>query len=263
MAKLNDASGVAIDSFGNLYIADCGNYRIRKVDALTGIISTIAGNGTIGYSGDGFSATSAQLNYPNGICFDQCGNLLIADHGNSVIRKVALGTIPPTLTIAPLLSDTICGELPITYHAAIGGGGAGTATYQWNVNGVLTAATSSSYTYNPMPGDSVRCVMSFASPCTGTTVTSSNTRYPVITTAATPTIGIAAPGYAATGSVVTVNATVAGAGSSYSIKWYNRGSLFATTTVPVVPEREPTGVPSGRTDIVPVPSEVGCNAAPE
>ena len=158
--------------------------------------------------------------------------MLIADHGNSVIRKVALGTIAPTLTIAPLTSDTICGEMTITYHAAITGGGAGTAAYQWYVNGVLTAATGSSYTYTPMPGDSVRCVLSFASPCTGTTVTSSNTRYPVITSASVPTIGIVAPSYAATGSVVTVNATVAGAGSSYSIRWYNRGRLFATTTVP-------------------------------
>ena len=61
-AKLNSPFGVAVDSAGNLYIADTGNHRIRKVDA-SGIITTVAGNGT-GYSGDGGPATSAELNYP-------------------------------------------------------------------------------------------------------------------------------------------------------------------------------------------------------
>jgi sugar lactone lactonase YvrE len=86
-AQLWDPRGVAVDSDGNIYIADPGNYRIRKVDS-SGNITTFAGNGTPGYSGDGESATSAQLNNPNGIAVDSLGNIYIADQYNYRIRKV-------------------------------------------------------------------------------------------------------------------------------------------------------------------------------
>jgi RHS repeat-associated protein len=81
-------SGVALDSAGNLYIADRFGSAIRRVDASTGIITTIAGDGTAGYSGDGGSATSAQLNEPMALAFDASGNIYVADNGNNVIRKV-------------------------------------------------------------------------------------------------------------------------------------------------------------------------------
>jgi trimeric autotransporter adhesin len=93
-AELNGPSGIALDGAGNLYIADPANNRIREVMAGTRIISTIAGNGTAGYSGDGGPATSAELQSPVGIAVDSSGNLYIADQGNNVIRKVATnGTI--------------------------------------------------------------------------------------------------------------------------------------------------------------------------
>jgi Concanavalin A-like lectin/glucanases superfamily/FG-GAP-like repeat/HYDIN/CFA65/VesB-like, Ig-like domain/Abnormal spindle-like microcephaly-assoc'd, ASPM-SPD-2-Hydin/FIMAH domain/NHL repeat len=78
---------VAVDSAGNLYIADTDNQRIRRVDA-SGIISTVAGNGTAAYSGDGGAATSASLAYPKGITIDSAGNLFIADTDNQRVRKV-------------------------------------------------------------------------------------------------------------------------------------------------------------------------------
>jgi sugar lactone lactonase YvrE len=82
-----------VDVVGNLYIADTGNYRVREV-AANGIISTVAGGGSIGYSGDGGPATSAGLNYPYGVAVDVAGNLYIADFFNSRVRKVATnGTI--------------------------------------------------------------------------------------------------------------------------------------------------------------------------
>jgi len=87
-AQLNNPLSVALDSIGNLYIADFGNQRIRKVNATTGIITTIAGNGTTGYSGDGGLAKSASLNYPNYICLDKYNNIYIADGFNQRIRKV-------------------------------------------------------------------------------------------------------------------------------------------------------------------------------
>jgi len=86
-ASLIGPSGVAVDASGNLFIADRWNYRIREVDP-DGIITTVAGNGSYGYSGDGGQATSASLAGPSGVAVDASGNLFIADTYNNVIRKV-------------------------------------------------------------------------------------------------------------------------------------------------------------------------------
>ena len=92
-APLRDPIAVAVDPSGNLYIADGYDNRIRKVDA-SGIISTYAGTGVPGYSGDRGPAASATLNLPIGIALDAKGNLYVADAGNSVIRRIAVdGTI--------------------------------------------------------------------------------------------------------------------------------------------------------------------------
>jgi sugar lactone lactonase YvrE len=93
-AQLRYPLGVAVDKDGNLFIADSHNNRIRKVDT-AGIITTVAGNGTSGFSGDGGAATSAQLDYPTAVAVDGSGNLFIADSNNSRIREVFLAL--PTL----------------------------------------------------------------------------------------------------------------------------------------------------------------------
>jgi hypothetical protein len=85
--ELNYPFGVAVDSFGNLFIADTSNQRIRKVGT-HGIIITVAGNGTNGYSDDGGAATQAQLKDPSGVAVDASGNLFIADQENNRIREV-------------------------------------------------------------------------------------------------------------------------------------------------------------------------------
>jgi trimeric autotransporter adhesin len=94
-ASLNFPEGVAVDAQGNLFIADTFNSRIRRVDAATGIITTVAGNGQSGYSGDGGPATSASLAAPTGLALDAQGNMFIADNLNNRIRRVdvATGTI--------------------------------------------------------------------------------------------------------------------------------------------------------------------------
>ncbi|HEX7415234.1 MAG TPA: T9SS type A sorting domain-containing protein [Bacteroidia bacterium] len=85
-AELNSPYGIALDAAGNLYIADFNN-RIRKVTT-AGIITTVAGDGTAGYTGDGGSATAAELNVTYGVALDAAGNMYIADKNNRRIRKV-------------------------------------------------------------------------------------------------------------------------------------------------------------------------------
>jgi DNA-binding beta-propeller fold protein YncE len=94
-AQINKSYGVALDSSSNLYVADSDNHRIRKVSP-SGIITTVAGTGTAGYSGDGGNATSAQLNNPYSVAIDSSGNLYIADYSNSRIRRVSTSGIITT-----------------------------------------------------------------------------------------------------------------------------------------------------------------------
>ena len=92
-ATLRNPARVAFDAAGNLFIADTDNSVVRMVSA-NGVITTVAGNGTGGFSGDGGAATSAKLYLPRGVAVDAVGNLYIADEGNKRIRKVnAAGTI--------------------------------------------------------------------------------------------------------------------------------------------------------------------------
>ncbi|HYK89535.1 MAG TPA: hypothetical protein VE398_12240, partial [Acidobacteriota bacterium] len=86
-AQLSGPVGITVDPGGNLYIADTSNSRIRKVTP-AGIITTVAGSGTYGYSGDGGLAISAQVSYPNGVAVDTAGNLFIADTPIHRVRKV-------------------------------------------------------------------------------------------------------------------------------------------------------------------------------
>lgn len=95
-ARLNNPGGVAVDTFGNIYIGDANNNRIRKINT-SGIISTFAGTGVAGSLGDGGLATAAQL-YSNGkMSFDKFGNMYVADNGNRKVRKITLAGIITTV----------------------------------------------------------------------------------------------------------------------------------------------------------------------
>lgn len=127
-AQLNYPSRVAVDGVGNLYIAEGYSSRIRKVSP-DGIITTVAGNGTMGYNGDNIPAINAQLNYPHDVAVDGVGNLYIADNGNSRIRKVTPdGTITTVVGTGGLgyNGDNIPGinaELNQPFGVAVDGSG--------------------------------------------------------------------------------------------------------------------------------------------
>lgn len=89
-AELNGPTHVAFDANGNVYIADYHNNRVRKITKSTGLISTIAGNGTQGYNGDGIDATTAELNQPSELAVDAAGNVYVTDYGNFRVRKIAV-----------------------------------------------------------------------------------------------------------------------------------------------------------------------------
>ncbi|MBL8513021.1 MAG: hypothetical protein JNJ55_03445, partial [Betaproteobacteria bacterium] len=91
-ASLNAPHGVALDSAGNIYIADTANHRIRRVDSASGVISTVAGTGVAGFNGDGIAATSAQINLPVGIAVNATGDVFFSEFGGQRIRKIAQAT---------------------------------------------------------------------------------------------------------------------------------------------------------------------------
>ena len=96
-AQFNLPTGVAIDSAGNIYIADTVNHRVRKINSSNGNIVPFAGDGTAGYLGDQAQAASAELFSPSGVAVDGSGNVFIADTSNHVIRKVAASGVISTI----------------------------------------------------------------------------------------------------------------------------------------------------------------------
>jgi len=87
-SNLSNPLGLAMDNKGNLFYVDRGTNRVRKIEVATGIVTTIAGTGKSGFSGDGGLATAAKLSNPTGIGFDKAGNLYVVDRGNNRIRKI-------------------------------------------------------------------------------------------------------------------------------------------------------------------------------
>jgi sugar lactone lactonase YvrE len=126
-AELNTPKGVALDSAGNLYIADTGNHRIRKV-ATDGTITTVAGDGVPAYLGDGGPAINAELNLPATLEFDKAGNLYVADVGNNALRVILISQ--PLALATALLPGGTTGR---AYAATLPASG-GVIPYRWSVD---------------------------------------------------------------------------------------------------------------------------------
>ncbi len=146
-AQLAYPGGIAVDTAGNLFIADYYNDRIRRVTPW-GAISTIAGNGTEGFSGDGGPATSAQLRMPGGVAVDVTGNLFITDSGNNRIRRVTRG--PSASVDLPLIAGCAASSITVGQGEAFQSGYAiltvnsgtvpyGTAVFSFKQNGVTVS----------------------------------------------------------------------------------------------------------------------------
>ncbi len=101
LAALFAPSGVYVDSLNNIYIADTGNSRIRRIDALSNSITTVVGNGFQGFSGDGGLALASEMDGPSGVYVDSSNNIYVADAGNNRIRKV---NFAPSPTLTPVIS---------------------------------------------------------------------------------------------------------------------------------------------------------------
>ncbi len=133
-ARFNSPSGIAVDSSGNVYVADTTNQTIRKITS-AGVVSTLAGSAGLSGSTDG-AGTAAMFKYPRGIAVDSSGNVYVADTGNSTIRKITSAGVVSTLAGSAGVSMALVGPLPGTLsnpsNISVGGG----FVYFTELNGV-------------------------------------------------------------------------------------------------------------------------------
>jgi len=152
-AEINNTWSIAVDKKGNLFLADANNNRIRRVDATTGIITTIAGNGVAGYSGDGGNPLLASMNGPTGIAVDTISNVLyIADDNNNLIRELTFATGPSIKLFSPVsgyagITDTIRGK-GFTGTSAVSFGGVAAASFRVINDSTIIAITGNGSTGN-------------------------------------------------------------------------------------------------------------------
>jgi uncharacterized repeat protein (TIGR01451 family) len=132
-AKINGPMGIFVTPAGDIYIAEFYGHRIRRVDAATGLISTVAGTGVGGYNGDGIAATTAQLKAPSGVVVDATGSLYISDFNNHRVRKVSVN--PPASPSGPAGPSTACASASCSFSASTTDPDGDLVKYGWDWNG--------------------------------------------------------------------------------------------------------------------------------
>ncbi len=269
-AKINRPGGVSVDGCGNLFIAEVGNARIRKVTFFSSLTDTpslfltaspsdtICAGTTVTYTathvhGGSYStyqwfvdtiavsgATDSFYTYTpaNGdsvkciiTTWNRCSSNSYA--ASNTIHMVVNPLVTPTIIITVSPGDTVCAGTSVTYTASITVGGTAPA-YQWKVNGTNVGSGTSTYTYAPSNGDSVRCELTSNAYCASPATVSSNTINMEVAPLMHPTVTLSGSTVVPIGSPVTITATISGAGSSYVLHWFNYSIPFATTTIPSV-----------------------------
>lgn len=260
---------IHFDKNGNLYLTDGTHNKIRRI-SLSGIISTFAGTGTLGFSGDGGVATAANLSNPTSLTIDDTGNVYIVDGGLRVRRIDTFGFINTVIgngigvysgdgiaataaQLAPqcvtcfqntiFVSDTNERIRKIDISGIIHTvAGIGTAGYGGDGSSATTARIN-----RPFGIDIDACGNIYFVDVLNYRIR--KITYPPILT--TPTISLSGALAYPVGSTVTVTAAVGSAGSSYTIHWLNHGLEFTTTTVPSVTYTKPPGTDTITAHIVP------------
>lgn len=228
-AQFHNPTDIAFDINGNMYIADEWNKRIRKIDAVTGIVSTISGTGNTAYPVDGGPAISASYWNPSSIAVDAAGHLYIGDDG---VRRVRTFTVPlaPSVRITASLNNP-CSGTAVNFTATPVVGGAN-PSYQWIVNGVnIAGATNATYSYIPANGDSVRCKLFSSATNAVPTTASSNTITMTTVTSATPSVSItASQNNICPATTVTYTAVPTAGGTVPSYLWSVNGTIVPGAT---------------------------------
>jgi gliding motility-associated-like protein len=227
-ASLNAPSAVIKDANGVIYVADSYNNVIRMVNPSTGIISTVAGNGIQGYSGDGGPALNASFYRPVDLALDAGGNLYIADARNNVIRKITFcSSAAPTVSITQSPA-TVCTSNPVFTAVATNGGSS--PTYQWQVNGVNAGTNSPTYTgSNLASGATIICTLTSNAPCATSATVLSNSI--TVSPLSTPAISIAASATEiCSGAQVSFSAIPVNGGSTPVYSWSVNGIGIGTNS---------------------------------
>ncbi|MGA3209936.1 MAG: Ig-like domain repeat protein [Terriglobales bacterium] len=240
-AELFFPSAVAMDSAGNLYIADTYNDVIRMVTASTDVITTVAGccepSGLFGYLGDGGPATSANLYIPAGVAVDSAGNLYIADTGNTVIRKVTAETVSSTTTnLSSSANPSIVGKA-VTFTATVGGGSSPSGTIGFTSNGtaisgcsaVILASNQAQCTTSALTVGSDVIVATYSGDSNN--AGSSGALTQVVSLPATSTTLASSLNPSTGGQTVTFTATVtasSGPTPTGTVTWYNGSTAIGT-----------------------------------
>ena len=208
-AALNAPYDIAVDASGNVYIGDSHNQRIRKINS-SGIISTVAGNGSAGYGGDGAAATTAMLSNPQEVKFDGSGNLYIGDRNNNVIRKVSTSGIITTFAgnnVSGFSGDggfSTLAELSLPNNIAIDSVG---NVYFADFNNYRIRMASPSITITGTPDLCAGSAITFADSTSGGTWSSGSASIATVGSATGVITGVAGGIATITYSVGTVTAT--------------------------------------------------------
>ena len=218
-AQLSNPRGVQVDPAGDIYISDADSNVIRKVNITTGVISTIAGTATAGFSGDGGVATGAKLNAPAGILLDEVGNLYVADSQNAAIRKVDLADAP-TLTFANTQVGATSAAQDVTVmnlgNAALALGGV-TAPVGFSLGG---SNTSCNLAAGQSLGAGTSCVLGVeftptaAGSATGTIVLTDNAKSASQNITLSGTSGAQAQTYTLTATTTTISMAAGSSGKA-------------------------------------------------